>query len=693
MEVTQEYEDISVVLENQFKIHQTLEELVHEVKGLGERVAILEPRTFLPAIESPPNPNNFVNVARYLREVITRRNMSIPDGQRKYFEFPEDLTDTQINSDALLYLDGVLTMHLTEHYGKRTWSEVYESEKIRCERIILFAKRQQELAVFAQAAAQWAIRKLVENKMKSKLRTRKVRAARAAARHFMVDPNAVRVENIVPISSGESPNASNETNGFSVRTAHKSFEHEATDDQGPYVVEPSRSDVLSEENVPDNTVHENHHYAGAQPVINPVSNEQSGGIANANDKEASQADSDMPKDFLGQDEFDTILHDNHQTGIDATRERTEPTEIEAIRRPEVNAYLTDKDMVDGHIAANSTFSREGVIPSNTEQTRVRGLGESRATSRANRVRSGTNNGRGLYPRTGSSPGRVASSAETNRGRGGRVSTTNRGCGTTVAMGSRGRGVSAPPNTRGRGICLEVRNDARGETAGRTNRGRGVRFLAPISRDVNERRASSRENQIASSKIRTSAISSTRQRRPKGRDASTMRGRGTEIQIRGRGARMNYLSAYLGGQSATTSRGGASPTAIIVVHNVAQRGDLDTHKMTNLNSETGVEVSGDHGRAAASLAAGVELEQHKVARSVRDVPVVERPKELKPIHIVANNALAQRRANYGEDGVEQDQIVRQTDDLTPSAAAVRILRARPRTTTRANETRKVRGRYR
>ena len=47
--------------ENQLKIYQTLEALVHEVKGLGERIATLEPRTFLPAIESLPNPNNFVN--------------------------------------------------------------------------------------------------------------------------------------------------------------------------------------------------------------------------------------------------------------------------------------------------------------------------------------------------------------------------------------------------------------------------------------------------------------------------------------------------------------------------------------------------------------------------------------------------------------------------------------------------------
>ena len=245
-------EDIALVLDNQVETYKLLESLLQEVRLLNERVTVLEPQSFLPAIESPPNPNNFVNVARYLREVISRRNMTIPDGARKYFEFSADLTDTQINSDALLCIDHLLSLHMSEHYGNKTWAETYECQKVRCERFIVVARRLPELSVFAQAAAQWAIRKLVENKMKSKMRTEKMKAVRIGRRKGR-DSNAIASNAPAQRNAAETVPAlvtvgierRNEfLTGFSVRTTKQSFANEA-------VAELDRNTTESAQNTPN----------------------------------------------------------------------------------------------------------------------------------------------------------------------------------------------------------------------------------------------------------------------------------------------------------------------------------------------------------------------------------------------------------------------------------------------------------
>ena len=206
---------------------------------------MLEPQSFLLAIESPSNPNNFVNVARYLREVISRRNTTIPDGARKYFAFLADLNDTQINSDALLCIDHLFSLHMSEHYGNKTWAETYECQKVLCERFIVVARRLPELSVFAQAAAQWAIRRLLENKMKSKMRTENMKAVRIGRRKGS-DSNAIASNAMAQRNAAETVPAlvtvgierRNEfITGFLVRTTKQSFANEAVAELGRNMTE------------------------------------------------------------------------------------------------------------------------------------------------------------------------------------------------------------------------------------------------------------------------------------------------------------------------------------------------------------------------------------------------------------------------------------------------------------------------
>lgn len=116
--------------------------------------------------------NRTISVATYLREKINEHNAQC--NECKYLEFPgpEQTTDKQLNSNAIASIESLLKVKLDGAFGVRTWEKVQSDPALskKAELVVLAASKMDDLAVFAQAQGQWAIRMLAAAKMKSKMR-------------------------------------------------------------------------------------------------------------------------------------------------------------------------------------------------------------------------------------------------------------------------------------------------------------------------------------------------------------------------------------------------------------------------------------------------------------------------------------------------------------------------------------------
>ena len=74
------------------------------------------------------------------------------------------------NTDAMNCLEWILGLHIGSDLGRKTWEQVCKSDPGKMKLIVRDAMNAPELAVFAQAAGQWAIQMLISNKMNSRIR-------------------------------------------------------------------------------------------------------------------------------------------------------------------------------------------------------------------------------------------------------------------------------------------------------------------------------------------------------------------------------------------------------------------------------------------------------------------------------------------------------------------------------------------
>ena len=148
--------------------------LVTKVNDLQEQVRTIQPQTYLHPIPKPRQGKEFsrsTSVAGWLFEAITELNQGIAEGNQKYLQFPEDIDFRRLNSDCIRELEGFMSFHIPDLCGKVTWEEVYSRRPKDCEKVIREARVLPELAVFAQAAGQWALRMLCANKMRTLMAT------------------------------------------------------------------------------------------------------------------------------------------------------------------------------------------------------------------------------------------------------------------------------------------------------------------------------------------------------------------------------------------------------------------------------------------------------------------------------------------------------------------------------------------
>lgn len=169
----------------------TLQAILEEVRDVNKRVQSVEKNVYeikngMAAGSSRPDApppiarpvravqyNRTISVSNYLREKIKEHNDFCDDC--KYLEFlsVDEVTNKQQNSNAIMCIEQLLRSKLAEQYGKMTWEKAESNRETakKAGSVILAASKMKDLAVFAQAQVQWAIRMLAAAKMKSKSRT------------------------------------------------------------------------------------------------------------------------------------------------------------------------------------------------------------------------------------------------------------------------------------------------------------------------------------------------------------------------------------------------------------------------------------------------------------------------------------------------------------------------------------------
>ena len=148
--------------------------LVTKVNDLQEQVRFIQPQTYPHPIPKPRQGkefSKFTSVAGWLFDAITELNQDIVEGNRKYLQFPEEVDFRRLNSDCIRELEGLMSFQIPDLCGKVTWEKAYSRRPKDCEKVIRKARVLPELAVFAQAAGQWALRMLCANKMRTLMAT------------------------------------------------------------------------------------------------------------------------------------------------------------------------------------------------------------------------------------------------------------------------------------------------------------------------------------------------------------------------------------------------------------------------------------------------------------------------------------------------------------------------------------------
>ena len=119
--------------------------------------------------------NRYINVSRVIRESLCSYNSNLGDHEEKYKLFPDDhRSDSHRNRDAFQVLEDVLEKRLlykiennktVSYYGTHTSPELPPN---LLNKMIEILSARPELHVYTQAQNNWAIKKLIEQKMYSK---------------------------------------------------------------------------------------------------------------------------------------------------------------------------------------------------------------------------------------------------------------------------------------------------------------------------------------------------------------------------------------------------------------------------------------------------------------------------------------------------------------------------------------------
>ena len=150
-------------------------ELKREIGKVNRRLDALEPASRLPQIPRPARGQAFnreMNVAGLLREAIEVANQKIADGCEKYIQFPDDAEDRKLNSDAKDALGALMLLKIGRDYGKLNWATAAKTTHIQeCAAVLRTAVASADFIVFKQSSGHCAVKRLAEQKMKSKGRS------------------------------------------------------------------------------------------------------------------------------------------------------------------------------------------------------------------------------------------------------------------------------------------------------------------------------------------------------------------------------------------------------------------------------------------------------------------------------------------------------------------------------------------
>ena len=119
--------------------------------------------------------NRYINVSRVMRERIDLYNSNVNGSHERYVPFPDDeRSDIHRNRDAFQVVDDVLSIKLlykNENGKKKSYYGTHTSPELPPEllrKVVIELKGRMEMHVYTQAQNDWAIKKLIEQKMYSK---------------------------------------------------------------------------------------------------------------------------------------------------------------------------------------------------------------------------------------------------------------------------------------------------------------------------------------------------------------------------------------------------------------------------------------------------------------------------------------------------------------------------------------------
>ena len=151
------------------------------IQELSLKVDNLVPQTNLQPFSKPSQKavGRDINVASWFRMKTTSENKKLPsNATRKYLEFPDDVSDEQLNEDMKRCIHGILCGRLRPGWETKSWNAIYSLDKRLGEQVIKEASLRPEMAVIAQSAGYWAIRTIAEQRQKSTKRAAEQRNAR-----------------------------------------------------------------------------------------------------------------------------------------------------------------------------------------------------------------------------------------------------------------------------------------------------------------------------------------------------------------------------------------------------------------------------------------------------------------------------------------------------------------------------------
>ena len=145
------------------------------------RVENIAPQGHLHPIPRPPQKKvgRDINIANWFRIKKKEENAKLPkNAARTYIEFPEHLSDEQLNEDMKRFMYNRMCQRLKPGWETMNWNMIYNSDKMLGEQIVKEASLRPEMAVVSQSSGYWAIGKTAKQRQKSTKRSAEQRNAR-----------------------------------------------------------------------------------------------------------------------------------------------------------------------------------------------------------------------------------------------------------------------------------------------------------------------------------------------------------------------------------------------------------------------------------------------------------------------------------------------------------------------------------